>query len=211
MLGAPEGGVVHGARSQADLAGIVAANGIAFDGEAIDFVNNLGAVHVATIIIAPMPLPGAAPLPAGGLGRPAAPPAPGLIRDACRRRVSFEPAASMFGADPAKGAPMQLSCKTAIVTGSNSGIGLGIARELARAGASVVLNSYTDTQDDHALAESVAQEFGVKARYVRPISRTATRRGAWSRRRAPATSSSTTPAYSTSRRSPTSRLPGGTR
>ncbi|MBC7143464.1 MAG: 3-hydroxybutyrate dehydrogenase, partial [Rhodobacteraceae bacterium] len=29
---------------------------------------------------------------------------------------------------------MTLSGKTAIITGSNSGIGLGIARELARAG-----------------------------------------------------------------------------
>ena len=61
---------------------------------------------------------------------------------------------------------MQLSGKTAIVTGSNSGIGLGVARELARAGASVVLNSYTDAEDDHALARSVADEFGVTARYV---------------------------------------------
>ena len=33
---------------------------------------------------------------------------------------------------------MSLAGKTAIVTGSNSGIGLGIARELAKAGADVV-------------------------------------------------------------------------
>ena len=37
---------------------------------------------------------------------------------------------------------MQLAGKRAIVTGSNSGIGLGIAWELARAGADVVLNSF---------------------------------------------------------------------
>ena len=37
-----------------------------------------------------------------------------------------------------------LSGKTAIITGSNSGIGLGIASELARAGADIVLNSFTD-------------------------------------------------------------------
>ena len=37
-----------------------------------------------------------------------------------------------------------LKRKTAIVTGSNSGIGLGVAEELARAGADLVLNSFTD-------------------------------------------------------------------
>jgi 3-hydroxybutyrate dehydrogenase len=56
--------------------------------------------------------------------------------------------------------------KTAIVTGSNSGIGLGIAEALAAAGCNVVLNSFTDTADDHALAESVAAKHGVKAVYI---------------------------------------------
>lgn len=57
--------------------------------------------------------------------------------------------------------------KTAVITGSNSGIGLGVARELARSGADVVINSFTDTEDDHALAQSIGQEFGVTARYIR--------------------------------------------
>ena len=61
---------------------------------------------------------------------------------------------------------MQLSGRTAVVTGSNSGIGLGIARAFAGAGASVVLNSYTDDERDHAVAREVAEEFGVEARYV---------------------------------------------
>ncbi|MEY1555554.1 3-hydroxybutyrate dehydrogenase [Yoonia sp. R2331] len=61
---------------------------------------------------------------------------------------------------------MTFAGKTAVITGSNSGIGLGIARELARAGADVVLNSYTDRDEDHALAEGIASEFGVKATYV---------------------------------------------
>lgn len=59
-----------------------------------------------------------------------------------------------------------LDGKTAIITGSNSGIGLGVARELARAGADVVLNSFTDHDEDHALAAGIADEFGVTARYV---------------------------------------------
>lgn len=62
---------------------------------------------------------------------------------------------------------MTLTGKTAVVTGSTSGIGLGIARELAGAGADVVLNSFTDTPDDHALADSLTQEFGVTARYIK--------------------------------------------
>jgi len=60
-----------------------------------------------------------------------------------------------------------LAGKTAVVTGSNSGIGLGIARELARAGADVVLNSFTDREEDHALAAEIAAEHGVTARYIK--------------------------------------------
>ena len=51
-----------------------------------------------------------------------------------------------------------LKDKTAVVTGSNSGIGLGIAEALARAGCNVVLNSFTDSPDDHALAKRLADE-----------------------------------------------------
>ncbi|MCJ7871971.1 3-hydroxybutyrate dehydrogenase [Phaeobacter sp. J2-8] len=61
---------------------------------------------------------------------------------------------------------MSLKGKTAVITGSNSGIGLGVAQELARAGADVVLNSFTDRDEDHALAAEIAKEFGVTARYI---------------------------------------------
>jgi 3-hydroxybutyrate dehydrogenase len=61
---------------------------------------------------------------------------------------------------------MSLIGKTAVITGSNSGIGLGVARELARAGANVVLNSFTDNQEDHDLAQEIAREFNVDARYI---------------------------------------------
>ncbi|PWK62543.1 3-hydroxybutyrate dehydrogenase [Roseicyclus mahoneyensis] len=60
-----------------------------------------------------------------------------------------------------------LSGKTAVITGSNSGIGLGIARELAKAGANVVLNSFTDRKEDHALAAEIARVCGVTARYIK--------------------------------------------
>jgi 3-hydroxybutyrate dehydrogenase len=61
---------------------------------------------------------------------------------------------------------IDLSGKTAVITGSNSGIGLGIAWELGRAGADIVLNSFTDNDEDHALAQSIADEAGVSARYI---------------------------------------------
>lgn len=61
---------------------------------------------------------------------------------------------------------MTLKGKTAVVTGSNSGIGLGIAWEMARAGAHVVLNSFTDRDEDHALAQSIADETGTDVRYI---------------------------------------------
>ncbi|MEL6585371.1 MAG: 3-hydroxybutyrate dehydrogenase [Pseudomonadota bacterium] len=59
-----------------------------------------------------------------------------------------------------------LAGKTAIITGSNSGIGLGIAQSLARGGLNVVLNSFTDTDEDHAIAAEIAAETGVTARYI---------------------------------------------
>ena len=62
---------------------------------------------------------------------------------------------------------MSLSGKTAIVTGSNSGIGLGVATELAKVGADVVLNSFTDREEDHALAKDIASATGTNTRYIK--------------------------------------------
>ena len=59
-----------------------------------------------------------------------------------------------------------LKGRSAVITGSNSGIGLGIAEALAKEGANVVLNSFTDSAEDHALAQKIAAEHGVKARYI---------------------------------------------
>ena len=62
---------------------------------------------------------------------------------------------------------MSLKGKTAVITGSNSGIGLGVAKSLAEAGANVVLNSFTDQDEDHQLAQDITKEFGVDARYIK--------------------------------------------
>lgn len=59
-----------------------------------------------------------------------------------------------------------LTGKTAIITGSNSGIGLAAAEALAKAGADVVLNSVMDRDEDHTLAARIGSENGVKARYI---------------------------------------------
>jgi 3-hydroxybutyrate dehydrogenase len=61
---------------------------------------------------------------------------------------------------------MSVTGKCAVITGSNSGIGLGVATELARLGANVVINSFSDTPEDHALAERIGSENKVKAAYV---------------------------------------------
>lgn len=61
---------------------------------------------------------------------------------------------------------MSLSGKSALVTGSNSGIGLGVAKTLAARGANVALNSFTDSAEDHALARQIAEETGAKVVYI---------------------------------------------
>lgn len=57
--------------------------------------------------------------------------------------------------------------RTAVVTGSNSGIGLAIAEALASAGHNVVLNSFTDSKEDHALAAEIARKNGADAIYIK--------------------------------------------
>jgi 3-hydroxybutyrate dehydrogenase len=62
------------------------------------------------------------------------------------------------------GIPM-LKDKVAIVTGSTSGIGLGIARELARLGADLVLNGFGDASEIEAIRKGIEHDHGVRAVY----------------------------------------------
>ncbi len=58
-----------------------------------------------------------------------------------------------------------LKGRSALVTGSTSGIGLGIARALAREGCTIMLNGFGEAGEIEKLRASLSSEFGVKALY----------------------------------------------
>src|SRR3954470_6191094 len=58
-----------------------------------------------------------------------------------------------------------LNQKSAIVTGSTSGIGLGIARGLAEQGADIMLNGFGDADEIEFTRAELQRQFGVKVRY----------------------------------------------
>ena len=62
------------------------------------------------------------------------------------------------------GAPA-LAGKAAIITGSTSGIGLGIAQALAQCGADIVLNGFGDATEIERIRAELAAEFKVKVAY----------------------------------------------
>jgi 3-hydroxybutyrate dehydrogenase len=60
---------------------------------------------------------------------------------------------------------MMLRSKSAVVTGSTSGIGLGIARALAKEGANVLINGFGEPQEIERERAGLEADFGVKAIY----------------------------------------------
>jgi 3-hydroxybutyrate dehydrogenase len=59
----------------------------------------------------------------------------------------------------------QLKAKSAIVTGSTSGIGLGIARSFANAGMDVMLNGFGDAAEIERARGMIEKDFGVHTAY----------------------------------------------
>ena len=62
-------------------------------------------------------------------------------------------------------AAQPLKDKVSLVTGSTSGIGLGIARALAAAGSAVVLNGFGKPEDIEAAQAGISADFGVPVLY----------------------------------------------
>ena len=58
-----------------------------------------------------------------------------------------------------------LNGKTALVTGSTSGIGLGIATAFAREGANIVLNGFGAAADIETIRAGLAKDHGVTVTY----------------------------------------------
>jgi 3-hydroxybutyrate dehydrogenase len=64
-----------------------------------------------------------------------------------------------------QGETLMFKGKTALVTGSTSGIGLGIAQALAAQGANLILNGFGDKAEIAKLRDSIAERSGVTVRY----------------------------------------------
>jgi len=60
---------------------------------------------------------------------------------------------------------MTLKSKTAVITGSTSGIGLAIARALAAEGANIMINGFGKPEDIETERAKIESDFGVKAAY----------------------------------------------
>ena len=78
---------------------------------------------------------------------------------------------------------MNLSNKVALVTGSTSGIGLGIARAFAGAGANVMLNGFGDKALIDKLLAEFASEYKIRRPTAPPTCPGPPRSPGWSRMR----------------------------
>jgi 3-hydroxybutyrate dehydrogenase len=67
--------------------------------------------------------------------------------------------------EPKSAAAQILEDRVSLITGSTSGIGLGIARALAGAGSTIILNGFGKAEEIAATQAKVAADFGVEVAY----------------------------------------------
>jgi len=73
--------------------------------------------------------------------------------------------ATMSTTQTAKSGAPSLAGKSAVITGSTSGIGLGIAQAMAQAGADIMLNGFGDAKEIEKIRADLASEHKVKVVY----------------------------------------------
>src|SRR3954469_7421972 len=83
----------------------------------------------------------------------------------CRLWHWMPASAGMTNKFQSKESPMFLKGKSALVTGSTSGIGLAYAKALAAEGAAVMINGFGEAQAIEAERANLAAISGVEARY----------------------------------------------
>jgi len=64
-----------------------------------------------------------------------------------------------------------LKGKSALITGSTSGIGLGVATALAEAGANVILNGFGEASEIERIRAGLAERTGVEVIYDVAVNR----------------------------------------
>src|ERR1700761_5199258 len=79
--------------------------------------------------------------------------------------MQYDPDRGQLTALPQGETPMSLAKRHALVTGSTSGIGLAIARALAKEGANVTINGFGDKAAIEKERSGIEKDFGVKAMY----------------------------------------------
>ena len=87
---------------------------------------------------------------------------------ASKANIMTSPTINPIAVSDVKNAPhrtSELAGKSAIVTGSTSGIGLGIAKAFAQAGMNVMLNGFGDAKEIESTRAALEKGYGIAAAY----------------------------------------------